>query len=58
MEKIISCCDYCNPEQSLSPYQGYGMAEMPEQDCIDYLECEYHDKGIMCNECQYWLRRY
>jgi hypothetical protein len=51
-EKIITCCDYCNKEQSLQPYQGYGVTEMSEQDTIYYLGWESTKEGVMCTECQ------
>jgi hypothetical protein len=52
-ELIISCCDFCNTEQSISHPRGRGYVVVPEEDAVQYFDWIRDENGnIKCLDCQ------
>jgi hypothetical protein len=52
-ELIITCCDYCNKDQSVQTYNGRGYIYVPEEDAIRLFDWIRDETGkIMCLNCQ------
>ena len=51
-EKIISFCDFCNPNQQIGSDKAHSYVYGTEEDAIEYFDFIRTKKKLKCPECQ------
>jgi hypothetical protein len=52
-ELIVTCCDFCNPNQDIPRIHGRGYVYVPENDAVELFDWIKDESGkIKCLDCQ------